>query len=287
MKAISLLLLCLTFCFLGAKAQTVGTSGTVSFDLGNITTQVANVEKNALKFLLDHHYIGIRASAQCLNLISNTSAGTDSSNNELSSTVKGLCNYISLVQRAEFDIFRDLLEGYYNISYEVPALGIATAENVAQNLTQSLQFWKQELENLTELAGAEFEMKLLRFLVVHQSSGILGATACAQSAFHKELLDLCLSEISSLSTQISQVRAFLCGKFDICQLELTPDEVSVSLNAFNDVTLGVGVISFGGIEVTTIGTETVLETATAIGTETAIGSQTAIGTAVTQATVPL
>jgi hypothetical protein len=56
----------------------------------------------------------------------------------------------------------------------------------------------------------------------------------------------------------------------MCEVELTPDEASLALNALNDASLGLGTLS--APSGSGVATETAIATATEIGTATQVGT---------------
>jgi hypothetical protein len=247
-----------------------GTEGAVN-EAQNISKQVSDFEQKAVKGLLDLSYVSVRAATICL------------SKNVTDNIVKGLCNFVNTTERAKFEALNVLHMMYYNVSYTVPSFNLGnasnavneTASNASQQLSQSLRFWEQQLNNLTDLTGQEFEKAFLRFLVIKEGAAIANAIPCAQSAARKDILDYCLSDIYSGALKMSEIRAYLCGKYNECQIELTPEEVSVALNAFNDASLGLGSTTPSG----GVATATTIETATTVATATEVGTAGAAGTA--------
>jgi uncharacterized protein (DUF305 family) len=251
-----------------ATAGTSGTTGGGAAGNENITEQVKGFEVAYLTYILDHHYVGIRASAICLE-----------STKTLHPSLRQLCRYINATARAQFDIVSDLLIFYHNTTH-TPSVLNAT---LTSNGSSSAAFWKDQLFALQNTTSdAEFEQKFLRFLVVYQGSSIIASVPCAQSSFHKELIDFCISEILSQTAQMGQVRAMLCSWYNVCQIELTPEEIKAQQDAYNFVTLGLGGAAAPAPQptapATEINTSTVIATATATEIATQVVGTEVVGT---------
>lgn len=241
----------------GAGGAVVGNANETS---ANITEQVANFEKSYLNYILNHHYIGLRASALCLE-----------STRNVRPTLRQLCRYINATERAQFDILNDLNQFYFQTSFQPPSLNASGSTGASgSSNTSDLAFWNDQLAGLQNTTNDdEFQAKFLRWLVLYQGSAIIASTPCAQSSFHKELIDFCISEIQNEAAQMGQVRALLCAWYNVCQIELTPAEVKAQQDALNAVTLGLAASEQPVSTELATSTELNTLTATEIGTQVA------------------
>jgi len=252
-----------------ADAQTAGEQ--------EVSQMVSDIEQQSLKGLLDLSFIAIQAADICLG-------------KDVDDVVRGLCQYINSSQNAQFDILQDVFEDYYGEMYQPPNIDIGDAGTATgdmtedEGLSESEMFWQQQLSNLTDQEGEEFEEALLRFLVLHNSVGIAASIPCAHSAARKDVLDYCLTGIHTFTSQLTEIRGYLCGKYNVCEVEWKPEEVSLALNALNDGALGMGTITPGEIGATgeTGEAAETAETSTAIGTATEVETVTEVATTVSQ-----
>lgn len=203
---------------MGTHAGTQGTSGGAAGGIGNVfnsnetsqnvTEKVAAFEEAYLLYVLEHHFVGIRAAALCLQ-----------SNHHLHPSLQQLCRYLNATEQAQYDVLNDWLQFYYGRTHQ-PSLNNSSVNTTvggsfggaSLNLSASDAFWADQLNGLQNATSdAEFEARMLRFLVIYRSSAIVSAAPCAQSSFHKEFIDFCISELLNGGANLAQVRALLCG----------------------------------------------------------------------------
>jgi hypothetical protein len=235
-----------------------GVSSGLAITTNNVTDEVSKIEQDYLNYKIDLTYVAIRASAECLS----------SDKNITTQSVLQLCRYLNATERAKLEILQDFQQFYYG-DVRVPSLNATDAFN---NATQTADFWMSQLDNITSATGAEFEQAFLRWLLVYQSASMSAALTCSDSAFHKEIADTCNSDLASLTTQKAQVRGLLCGKYKICQVVYTPEELAAIKDGLDAVSGSIGENAQG--QGTAIATQTNLETKTATDIGTRAHTQT-------------
>lgn len=137
--------------------------------------------------MIDHHQMAIEMSEICL---------TKAVHEEL----RQLCESIIAAQSREIQQMQNWLQNWYSISYS-PQMS-----NRAQ----------KDLERLSSLSGAEFEIMFMEMMIQHHEAAVNEGRTCLDRAYHRQLIRLCENIIASQSAEIAQMQEWLCQWYGRC-----------------------------------------------------------------------
>lgn len=153
----------------------------------------ASFEVEFLKFVADHHLVGIRETALCTR-------------KAVTTQLLALCRGTNAVQRGEILTAQRLLGEWYGITYR-PQI---SAED------------RHTLEDLAALRdGAQFEVGFMMEFSRHHYDLTKSALDClvASELRHGELVKLCRDIIDFQVSDIDEMRGLLCNKYGRCDFQ--------------------------------------------------------------------
>jgi len=148
----------------------------------------ARFEVRFMTGMVDHHEMAIELARICLD---------EAVHGELES----MCASVIQAQTGEQDDLRAWLAGWYGVTH-------------APQLTAGQE---QQLDRLSSLSGADFEIALMESLIRHHALAIVRAERCLNQAQHASLLDMCGEIVAAQSAEISMLQTWLCEWYDRCQ----------------------------------------------------------------------
>lgn len=152
------------------------------------TQSAQNFEVKFMTGMIDHHQMAIEMAEICLQ-------------NATHEELKTMCRNIIAVQSAEIEDMQPWLQNWYGISYE-PMMKPGD---------------EQMLERLSSMRGAEFEIMFIEMLIKHHEKAVKEAQQCLAKAWHPALRQLCEDIIAAQSTEIAQLRTWLCQWYGRCK----------------------------------------------------------------------
>jgi len=148
----------------------------------------ARYEVTFLKSMIDHHAMAVEMAELCM---------TRAIHEEL----RSMCEQIAAAQTREIQQMQSWLQDWYGITYE------------PQMTRQEMR----EMEQLSSLSGADFEVAFMEMMIRHHMGAIREASKCVESAEHEELRTLCENIITTQAAEIEQMRTWLCQWYQQCK----------------------------------------------------------------------
>lgn len=139
--------------------------------------------------MIDHHATAVRMADLCLERATHA---------ELTK----LCDQIKTAQTAEIGRMQAWLDAWYEASHK-PSMSKSDREQMRQ---------------MGELSGADFEIAFTRMMIEHHQMAIVEASDCLVNAYHRELIRLCGSIASAQAEEIVTMRSWLCDWYRVCLL---------------------------------------------------------------------
>lgn len=149
---------------------------------------IAKYEVRFMENMVDHHNMALEMAGICL---------TNATHSEL----RTMCDQVIGAQQEEIATLQSWLSTWYGISGYQPKMS-------ARDMKQ--------MDQLSALSGAEFEITFMRQLIRHHQQATVRAAICTERASHPELVDTCEEIIEMQSAEIVQLRAWLCKWYGLC-----------------------------------------------------------------------
>ena len=147
----------------------------------------ARYEIDFMQDMIDHHMMAVMTAEVCVA-------------KAIHEELRSLCQNIIAAQSAEIEQMQAWLEDWYGVSYE-------------PRMTTGMQ---REVERLSQLSGAEFEIAFMEMMIRHHERAIREARGCVDRAYHRQLRRLCESIIAAQSEEIALLEAWLCEWYGEC-----------------------------------------------------------------------
>jgi uncharacterized protein (DUF305 family) len=148
--------------------------------------KTAKYEIDFMTGMIDHHAMAVMMAEMCV---------AKATHEEL----RTLCQNIITTQTQEIQMMQSWLQSWYGISYE------PRVKDGGQ------------MEKLSSLYGAEFEIEFMRMMIRHHLGAIKEASACVERVYHEELRTLCENIITAQAAEIEQMRTWLCRWYGVCK----------------------------------------------------------------------
>lgn len=149
---------------------------------------IAKYEVRFMENMVDHHNMALEMARICLT-------------NAVHSELQTMCAQVIGAQQEEIATLQSWLSTWYGIAGYQPKMS-------ARDMKQ--------MDQLSALSGAEFEITFMRQLIRHHQQATVRAAVCTERASHPELVDMCEEIIEMQSAEIVQLRAWLCGWYGLC-----------------------------------------------------------------------
>lgn len=129
--------------------------------------------------------------------------------------LKDLCHEMVKMQTAEIAQMKQWLKDWYGIEYQ------------AQVRPDAMK----EMEELSKLSGAAFEVMFMKMLIKHHAEAIMMSAECLHMSYHKELDQLCIKMIQSQVEEVKKLKQWLCDWYQICEGQNRMDEAPMEMTA--------------------------------------------------------
>jgi uncharacterized protein (DUF305 family) len=147
-------------------------------------------EINFLEQMIDHHYGAIKMSELC-------------DGRTVHADLKAMCDMIKTAQAAEIREMQAWLKNWYGWTHE-PRLDSKT---------------QKQIEELSRLTGAEFEIAYMTMMIKHHSMAAMMAVDCLNQAYHPDMLNMCAKMLCDQGNEIAQLRLWLMQWYGINDLD--------------------------------------------------------------------
>jgi uncharacterized protein (DUF305 family) len=151
------------------------------------TQSQSTYEVRFMTSMIDHHSMAVIMGEMCLD-------------KAVHEELRTLCSTIVATQTEEIQTMQSWLAIWYGISY-------------APQMTAGMQ---AQMDELAALSGAEFETMFLKMMIRHHWKAVVMGSACIDRAYHPELVSLCANIVEAQTAEITQMRAWLCQWYGIC-----------------------------------------------------------------------
>lgn len=148
----------------------------------------AKYEVQFMENMIDHHSMALEMARICLT-------------NAVHPELRTMCEQVIAAQQEEISMLQSWLGDWYGVDRYQPTM---TAGEMKQ------------MEQLRALSGAEFEITFMRQLIQHHQQAIRMAATCTKRASHPDLVDMCEEIIEAQAAEITQLRAWLCEWYGLC-----------------------------------------------------------------------
>ena len=152
------------------------------------TKAAAQFEVRFMTEMIDHHAMAIMMAELCLGRAAHLELRT-------------MCTEIIAAQSEEIATMQTWLASWYGVSH-------------APEMTPGME---NQMERMAEMSGAAFEITFMKSMIRHHWKAVVRASQCVDRAYHDELIDLCGEIIEAQVAEITQLRAWLCAWYGICQ----------------------------------------------------------------------
>lgn len=149
--------------------------------------RVARLETSYMKFVVDHHTMGILMAQVCVNKARHA-------------PLRELCRESIAAQQRERRQLQTWLREWYGIHYD-------------PQLTPSD---RKMVESLRQLSGARFEIRFLHVFPEHHAPVIQRSEPIIRRAFHSRLRQLAAGIIRAQSVDSARMRSWLCIWYRRC-----------------------------------------------------------------------
>lgn len=149
---------------------------------------IAKYEIRFMENMIDHHSMALDMARICLT-------------NAVQPELRAMCEQVIAAQQEEISMLQSWLGDWYGVAGYQPEMS-------ARDMKQ--------MEQLRALSGAEFEITFMRQLIRHHQRAIRMAAICTKRASHPDLVDMCEEIIEAQAAEITQLRAWLCEWYGLC-----------------------------------------------------------------------
>jgi uncharacterized protein (DUF305 family) len=133
-----------------------------------------------LTMMIDHHFGGVKLAELCESKATHAE-------------LKAMCTQVKTAQTAEISKMQGWLQSWYGIQH-TPELDRKT---------------QRQIEELSQLSGAEFEKAFMTILIEHHAEALHHGRECLLEAYHPELINMCATMVGAQGDEIAQLRIWL------------------------------------------------------------------------------
>lgn len=150
----------------------------------------AKFEVRFLEQMIDHHYGAVKMAELCEGRV-------------IHAELQEMCDSIKTMQLAEIELMQSWLQSWYGVTHEPQLSGKA----------------RRQVERLSQLTGAEFEVAFMTMMIEHHSMALKMGIECLNEAYHSELINKCAEMVALQGDEIAQLRLWLMQWYGISDLD--------------------------------------------------------------------